>query len=132
MFKHEVENALSTNSFDNPSSDRGRLPLPPEGQPKASTYETQEKNTGKILREQKRFWEAGWYLWFSKSHWALQEHLDLMQHTLESNARLMKHKSIAERKILEAERAHRQGEPINFRRAKDEVLPLYWSTARTS
>ncbi|KAI0349968.1 hypothetical protein OH77DRAFT_1464639 [Trametes cingulata] len=70
-------------------------PLPPEGQRysgwlhallgrPSDVADTDPMHPGAQGKDELRYWKAGWYLWWSRSRWAAQEHFDLMRRSLES------------------------------------------------
>ena len=95
VFAHEVQRTLAAHDAQG-QSPKARYPLPPEGQHVPSLAhvlvgETPESQ-GQAPQDDVRYWEEGYYLWFSKSRWATQERLDLMMTSLERQAQWDKYK----------------------------------------
>jgi len=81
-------------------------PLPPEGQrtrkrsggamslQDASDDISSEDLSSAPSRDEDlvRCWEPGWYLWSTKSRWAVQEHIDMMSRDLTKQAEWIKYK----------------------------------------
>lgn len=80
VFAHEVRTAIAHDeALKGKSSQKNHgYPLPPEGQPNPGDLSSSTPRSDDI-----RYWEEGWYLWTSRSRWAIQERLDLMMWDLD-------------------------------------------------
>lgn len=99
VFAHEVQKTIKRNNYNDsnePTQEYVKYPLPPEGQ------RTDEMHDGELESDQYerklregdvKYWEEGWYLWYSKSRWAAQEKLELMMHDLPVHANWYRHMS---------------------------------------
>lgn len=80
MFSHEVRNVLGFDRHRRAQADgSAKYPLPKEGQPSPPEPEDSLK---KLLPEDTKYWEEGWYLWYTKGKWAGIEKIDLMHRNL--------------------------------------------------
>lgn len=113
VFAHEVRKSLlnAEHTMDNlvnkphpkqairatPTPETVKYPLPPEGQRADEVYEGFGQSDGgeryeqKIREKDAKYWEEGWYIWYSKSRWAAQEKVDLMMHDLPTQVGWWKH-----------------------------------------
>jgi len=81
-------------------------PLPPEGQrtgkrtigaislqdASEDIFSEDPPSSSSIDEDRVRNWEPGWYLWSTKSRWAVQEHIDMMSRDLTKQAEWIKYK----------------------------------------
>lgn len=132
MYDHELESAMSQHASGSAFSGKVRIPLPPEGQPRIETTEDDDEDSGvkkevRAKRERSRYWEPGWYIWYTKSHWAIQEHMSLMAHSIMTQDQLLKMK-------LDIEQQIESGEYVNLHDKKPNTprRQIFWSTVRTS
>lgn len=71
-----------------------RFPLPPEGQRPDDLSSGQSVSNDyerKLRGEDAKYWEEGWYLWYSQNRWAAQERIDLMMADLPSQSNWYSH-----------------------------------------
>jgi len=102
--RYEKEHGKLPDKLD--ASVQVKYPLPPEGQRArkraVGPISLQDASNG-ILSEgissspsndedRVRHWEPGWYLWSTKSRWAVQEHIDMMSRNLTEQAEWVKYK----------------------------------------
>lgn len=86
IFAHEVKSVLSNSAQQRrddyvPPIQNNVHPLPPEGQPSAAIVDGiigGPNQDGRPSAQDVRFWQEGYYVWFTKNRWAAQEKLDLM------------------------------------------------------
>jgi hypothetical protein len=80
VFAHEVRNVMGFDRHRRAQADgTAKYPLPKEGQPRPLDAEDSLK---KLLPEDTRYWEEGWYIWHTKGKWAGIEKIDLMHRNL--------------------------------------------------
>lgn len=103
VFAHEVRKSLlnaehtTDNLFDKSkrtTPETTKYPLPPEGQRADEVYEGQterDRYEQKLREKGAKYWEEGWYVWYSKSRWAAQEKVDLMMHDLPTQVGWWRH-----------------------------------------
>ncbi|KAF9817070.1 hypothetical protein IEO21_03652 [Rhodonia placenta] len=111
VFAHEVSRVLATASgqtaSEQPAAARTKIPLPPEGQRTPSLAQLlvgAGDGEHERMDAEARRWEEGYYLWLSRSRWAAQEKLDLMQSDLERQAWWQRYKQQATERWEEQER----------------------------
>jgi hypothetical protein len=74
---------------------KANYPLPPEGQVEnlprylgGKPAEESEGRSRKPSEEDTKYWEEGWYVWTSKSRWAVHEKAELMMYDLQKQQQL--------------------------------------------
>lgn len=97
VFPHEVKNIVAFKNHRNVASDgQAKYPLPPEGQPaNVPRYlggkPTEDHDTRESAADGTKVWDEGWYLWTSRSRFAIHEKTDTMVMDLEQQRRLAEH-----------------------------------------
>ena len=97
VFPHEIRNIIALKSHRGLEPDgKAKYPLPPEGQvanlPKYLGGKPVDESDGRPRKppsdEDTKYWEEGWYIWTSKSRWAMHEKAELMLYDLQKQQQL--------------------------------------------
>jgi hypothetical protein len=87
--------AQGNNGFHSVSAQQdAKHPLPPEGQrvdEEPGKKLESDRYERKLREKDGKYYQPGWYVWYSKSRWAVQEKIELMTYDLAVHSNWYKH-----------------------------------------